>query len=58
MPSGQGQKMTLTFHTYLSSTSYLHLPTFRSQAAIVYEKCTVFTFSPIEKPKLSNLTLP
>ena len=44
MPSGQGQEMTLTIHTYLSSISCLHLPTFRSQAATVSEICTVFTF--------------
>ena len=37
-------------HTFIISTSCLHLPTFRSQAAIVSEKSTVFTF-PIEKPK-------
>ena len=30
----------------------------RSLAAIVSEKSTVFTFFPIEKPKLTNLTLP
>ena len=57
---GQGQEMTLTFNTYIPS--YIQLDdclylTFRSPAAIVSEKSTVFTF-PIEKPKLSNLTLP
>ena len=45
MPFGQGQKMTLTFHTFISSISSLHLPTFRSQAAMVSEKSTVFNFS-------------
>ena len=54
MPWGQGQEMTLTFLTFISSISCLHLPTFRSQAS---EKSTVFNF-PIEKPKLPNLTLP
>ena len=44
-------------HTFIYSISCLHLPTFRSLAAIVSEKSTVFTF-PIEKPKLPNLTLP
>ena len=33
-------------HTFLNSNSCLHLSTFRSQAAIVSEKSTVFTFSP------------
>ena len=37
-------------HTYIISISCLHLPTSRSQAAIVSEKSTVFTFL-IEKPK-------
>ena len=37
--------MTLTFNTLIYSISCLHLPTFRSQAAIVSEKSTVFTFS-------------
>ena len=32
-------------HTFINSISCLHLPTFRSQAAIVSEKFTVFTFS-------------
>ena len=32
-------------HTFIISISCLHLPTFRSQAAIVSEKSTVFTFS-------------
>ena len=41
----------------INSVSCLYLPTFRSQAAIVSEKSTLFTF-PIEKPKLQNLTLP
>ena len=47
MTLGQGQEMTLTFKTiYLHySISCLHLPTFRSQAAIDSEKSTVFTFS-------------
>ena len=43
-------------HTFIYSTGLL-LPTFRSMAAIVFEKSTVFIF-PIEKPKLPNLTLP
>ena len=32
-------------HTFLKSFSCLYLPTFRSQASIVSEKSTVFTFS-------------
>ena len=32
-------------HTFIISISCLHLPTFRSLAAIVSEKSTVFTFS-------------
>ena len=32
-------------HTFINSFSYLYLPTFRSQASIVSEKLTVFTFS-------------
>ena len=32
-------------HTFIISIRCLHLPTFRSQAAIVSEKSTVFTFS-------------
>ena len=32
-------------HTFIISISCLHLPTFRSHAAIVSEKSTVFTFS-------------
>ena len=40
----------------LRKNCFLHLPTFRSLAAIVSEKSTVFLF-PIEKPELANLTL-
>ena len=32
-------------HTFMKSISCLYLPTFRSQASIVSEKSTVFTFS-------------
>ena len=32
-------------HTFIKSISCLNLPTFRSQASIVSEKSTVFTFS-------------
>ena len=32
-------------HNFMKSISYLYLPTFRSQASIVSEKSTVFTFS-------------
>ena len=31
-------------HTFIKSFSCLYLPTFRSQASIVSEKSTVFTF--------------
>ena len=44
--------MTLTLDIHIPSC--LHLPTFRSKAAIVSEKSTVFSFS-IEKPKVPNL---
>ena len=43
-------------HTFIHSIRCLLLSTFRSLAAIVSEKSTVFTF-PIEKPMLPNLTL-
>ena len=43
--------------TFMKSISCLYLPIFRSQASIVSEKSTVFTF-PTEKPKFPNLTLP
>ena len=36
-------------HTFINSISCLHLPTFRSQAAIVSE--TLFSLCPIEKLK-------
>ena len=42
---GQGQEMTLTFNTHISSFRCLLLLPFRSLAAIVSEKSTVFTFS-------------
>ena len=32
-------------HTFIKSISCLYLPTFRSQASIISEKSTVFTFS-------------
>ena len=44
-------------HTFIYSIRCLLLPTFRSLAAIVSEKSTVFLFL-IEKSKLPNLTLP
>ena len=53
MPWGQGQEMTLSFFTFISSISCLHLPTFRSQAS---EKSTVFNF-PKEKPKFIKFDL-
>ena len=37
-------------HTFINSISCMHLPTFRSLAAIVW--------FPIEKPKLPKMTLP
>ena len=45
-------------HTFIYSIRCLLLLTFRSLAAIVSEKSTVFTFFPREKPKLPNLILP
>ena len=36
-------------HTFIISISCLHLPTFRSQAAIVFDK-SLFSLFPIEKP--------
>ena len=52
MTLGQGQEKTLTLNTYIPSLtiSCLHLQTIRSQAAILSEKSTVFTFS-YRKPK-------
>ena len=44
-------------HTFIYSIRCLILQTFRSLAAIVSEKSTVFTF-PIEMSMLPNLTLP
>ena len=44
-------------HTFIYSIRCQLLLTFRSLAAIISEKSTVFTF-PIEKPKVPNLTLP
>ena len=44
-------------HIFTYLMRCLLLLSFRSVAAIVYEKSTVFTF-PIEKPKFPNLTLP
>ena len=44
-------------HIFIYSIRCLLLPTFRSLAAKVSEKSTVFTFS-YRKPKLPNLTLP
>ena len=32
-------------HTFVKSFSCLYLPTFRSQASIISEKSTIFTFS-------------
>ena len=43
---GQGREMTLTSNTHIPSLiSCLLVPSFRSQAAILSEKSTVFTFS-------------
>ena len=41
----QGHEMTLTFNTHISSIRCLLPLTFRSLAAIVSEKSTVFLFS-------------
>ena len=49
MSLGQGQEMTLTFHTFSSLISCLHLPTFRSQASITSEK-PLFSIFPTGKP--------
>ena len=43
-------------HTFIKSFSCLYLPTFRSQASIVSEKFTVFTFS-YRKAKVSKFDL-
>ena len=37
--------MTLTLNTHIHVLSFIHLPTFRSQAAIVSKESIVFTFS-------------
>ena len=39
---------------FIYSINCLHLPTFRSQPAIVSEKSFFFSLSPLEKPKLQN----
>ena len=44
-------------HTFIKSFSCLYLPTFRSQASIVFKK-QLFSLFPIEKPKFPHLTLP
>ena len=44
-------------YTYINSIFGLYLPTFRSQAAIVSEKSTVFAFSN-RKVQVTNLTWP
>ena len=43
-------------HTFMKSISCLYIPTFRSQASIVSEKSTVFTFS-YRKALVSRLGL-
>ena len=45
-------------HIFIYSIRCLLLLTFRSVAAIVSGKSTVFTFSYKKKPKLPNLNLP
>ena len=45
-------------HIFMKSISCLYLPTFRSQAAIVFFKNPLFSLFPLEKPKFPNLTLP
>ena len=45
-------------HFFIYSIRCLLLLTFKSLAAIVSGRSTVFTFFPIEKPKLPDLTLP
>ena len=44
-------------HIFIYSIRCLLLLTFRSLAAIVSEKNPLFSLFPIEKPKLTNLTL-
>ena len=44
-------------YTFINSISCLHLPTFKSQAAIAFEKNPLFSHFPIEKPNLPNFTL-
>ena len=43
-PRSRNDLKTKYSHTFINSINYLHLATFRSQAAIVSEKSTVFTF--------------
>ena len=45
-------------HTVINSISCLHLPTYKSLAAIVSDKFTVFTFSHRKTLVTLNLTLP
>ena len=44
-------------HTFINSIRCLHLPNFRSHAAIVSENPLLSLF-PLEKPNLPNLTMP
>ena len=57
---GQGQEMTLTFNTHISS--YIQLvsaPTnFQVTGCNNFLKNPLFSLFPLEKPKLPNLTLP
>ena len=43
-------------HTFISSISCLHLPTFRSEAAILSDKSAVFTFCQ-QKPLVTKFDL-
>ena len=45
---GQGQEIILILINLLCSISSLHLPLFRSQAATVFKKSIVFTFSHVK----------
>ena len=62
MTLGQGQEITLTFNTHITSFNQLvvcicQLSGHRLQQFLKSEKSTVFIF-PLEKPSLPNLTLP
>ena len=45
VPSSRNDLDLQYSHTFINTNTCLHIPTFRPQSAIVFEKSTVFTFS-------------